>query len=265
MLAIIQGNMVGGGNAMMQREAVANSRRAAVIAPDNVRTWMARAAASGEGPTGPLALPIIDEALRRHPDQPSLLNHRSVILFNLGYVKASSADALRSVRNDPSSFSGRDIAVRRLASAGRTQEALDLQDENERVWPGHPQVIANRAQIAPDVGDHRDADIAEINDSERGFSETPYVGYRIARLYERVGNRKAGLAWLARAPAKNTFQQWSQLFWPDAAGLRTEPAFFRKMADLGLVRWWVARGKWPDFCTEPRLKYSCAKEARKLR
>jgi hypothetical protein len=59
--------------------------------------------------------------------------------------------------------------------------------------------------------------------------------------------------------------QWSLLFWPDAAPLRTEPAFFRKMADLGLVRWWVERKQWPDFCAEPGLKYDCATEAAKLR
>jgi hypothetical protein len=36
------------------------------------------------------------------------------------------------------------------------------------------------------------------------------------------------------------------------------------MADLGLVSWWVKRRQWPDFCSEPGLKYDCAAEAAKL-
>ena len=265
MLANIQGNMVGAGDVAAQPQAVANRRRAAAIAPDNIATWLARAAASGDGPTGPKALPVIDEALRRHPDQTWLLSNRSVILFNLGYVKASVADVMNAVRNDPSSFDGRDIAVRRLAAAGRTQEAQALQTENERLWPDHPLVIENAARIATSDVIRHDADVAAIGRYERDFAAKPYVAYPLARFYERTGNRRAALAWLARAPVKNALQQWSTLFWPDAAGLRAEPAFFHKMAGLGLVRWWVARKAWPDFCAEPGLKYDCADEARKLR
>ncbi len=264
MLALIQGDMLGEGNAGLQSQAVANSRRAAAIAPDNVATWLARAAASGEGPTGPPALPIIDAALRRHPDNPSLLNNRSVVLFNLGYVKAAVTDAMNSLRSDPSSFGGRGIAVRRLASAGQIEEALQLQAATERLWPGHPQVISTGLQIITDNARRRAADIATIRKYEREYPANPDVAYMLARLFERTGNRPAARMWLARAPVKNTLQQSSLLFWPDAAGLRTEPAFFRKMADLGLVRRWVARRSWPDFCAEEHLQYDCAREAEKL-
>ena len=264
MLALIQGDMVGQGHAEFQEQAVFNSRRADMIAPGTIVAWLARAAASGEGPTGPAALPILDDALRSHPASPSLQSVRSVVLFNLGYVQASVADSLESLANESSSFGNHDIAVRRLAAAGRTQEALRLQAENERLWPGHPQVIANRTNVFGDGADRHQADLATIAENERAFAAKPYVAFTLARLHERTGDRRAALAWLARAPVRNTLQQSSQLFWPDAAGLRAEPSFFRKMADLGLVRWWLARRKWPDFCADPGLKYDCAAEARRL-
>lgn len=260
-LATIEGYLAGQGNHALQAQAVADSQRAAAIAPGNVSTWVALAAASGQGPTNPQALHVIDEALRMHPNDPRLLNFRSVILFNLGYVQASAADALQSVRSDPSSFNGRDIAVRRLAATGRTEEALQLQAENEDLWPGHPEILANRAQLAsnePGV----DANAAAIARYEREFAATPQVAYLLARLYEQAGDRRTALAWLARAPVDNALQQWSLLFWPAAAGLRTEPAFFDKMARLGLVSWWVARGQWPDFCAQTDLKYDCAERSK---
>ena len=271
LLAMIQGAMVGEGKPVRD-QALANSRIAAKIAPNGVNTWLARAAASVGGPTSPDALPIVDGALRAHPDEPWLLQSRSVILFNLGYVQGSVGDALSAVRNDPSSFGARDIAVRRLAAAGRNEEALRLQAENERLWADDPEVLANRARIlvkrAPILvkgAANRETDLAQIASSERSFPDAPHEAYLLARLYERAGDHRTALAWLARAPDKDALQQWSLLFWPDAAGLRAEPAFFRKMAQLGLVRWWLARGKWPDFCSEPTLKYDCAQEASRLR
>ncbi len=265
MLALIEGDLVGQGQPEHQRQTLADSLRAESIAPGNTATWLARAAASGEGPTGPRALPILDAALRMHPNHPSLLGVRSVVLFNLGYVQASVADSLGSLRDDPSSFGSRGIAVRRLAAAGRMREALRLQAENERLWPGHPMVLANRQEIEAGGATHAAADVTAIGEAEPSYARAPYVAYTLARLYERLGNRQAALAWLARAPADNTLQQQSQLFWPDSAGLRAEPVFFHQMADIGLARWWVARKMWPDFCGETGLKYDCAKEAAKLR
>jgi TolB-like protein len=263
-LAKVQGDLIEAGDQSLLAQASLNARRALAIAPDSVCSALAFAAASGDGAASPKALPIVEAALRTHPDHPWLQNIRSVILFNLGYVKNSVEPALSSVRDDPSSFGGRDIAVRRLAAAGQIREALQLQAENERLWPGHPLAIANRARITMDTTIQRKADSLAILENEREFANAPSAAFMIARLFERAGNRRAALEWLARAPVKNAQKQWSLLFWPDAAGLRTESAFFRKMVDLGLVRWWIARKQWPDFCAEPGLKYNCVDEARKL-
>lgn len=266
LLAVIHGNSIDEqNNATLLGEARANAERARQIAPDSAMTWLALTAATGKTASDPAALPMTEVALQRHRDHPWLLSQHSVILFNLGYVQASVAPAVTAYRNNPGFLYMRDVAVRRLAAAGQVADAQVLQDENDLLWPGHTMAMETRARIVQPGPALRQTDLDMIRESEKRFNDQRYEAYLLARLYERAGNRAAALAWLQRAPIKDAHQQWSLLFWPDAAGLRTEPMFFQKMAALGLVRWWVKRGQWPDFCREPGLKYSCADEAAKSR
>ena len=43
--------------------------------------------------------------------------------------------------------------------------------------------------------------------------------------------------------------------------MRRDPRFFAAMARLGLVEMWLERGRWPDFYSEPGLRYDCKAEA----
>lgn len=265
LLAVTEGNLISElDDPTLQAKARANAERARQIAPNSPLTWMALTAATEVAGTAPAALSLTEAALQRHPDHPWLLTQRSVILFNLGYVEASVAPAIGAYLNNPSFLFARDVAVRRLAAAGQIERARLLQDENDRLWPEHLKVMETGARIFGAGTAQRKLDLEIIRNSTKRFRDEPYEAYLLARLHERAGDRAAALQWLARAPKKDAHQQWSLLFWPDAAGLRTEPEFFRKMADLGLVRQWTNREQWPDFCREPDLKYSCADEAAKL-
>jgi TolB-like protein len=51
------------------------------------------------------------------------------------------------------------------------------------------------------------------------------------------------------------------LFYPTTAAMRRDPRFMPYAASLGLVTYWRATGKWPDFCSEPGLPYDCRKSA----
>jgi TolB-like protein/tetratricopeptide (TPR) repeat protein len=55
----------------------------------------------------------------------------------------------------------------------------------------------------------------------------------------------------------------SFLLVPNAAPLQRDPRFMPLMARLGLVDYWRATGKWPDFCSQPGLPYDCKAEAAK--
>jgi TolB-like protein len=54
------------------------------------------------------------------------------------------------------------------------------------------------------------------------------------------------------------------LFSPEMVSLRRDPRFMRLAARLGLVAYWRATGRWPDFCVEPGLPYDCKTEADRL-
>lgn len=56
----------------------------------------------------------------------------------------------------------------------------------------------------------------------------------------------------------------SVLFAPITRPLRQDPRFMPLAASLGLVAYWRATGRWPDFCAEPGLPYDCKVEAAKL-
>jgi TolB-like protein len=262
-----------GGDRALRDRARASAAHAARIAPALSITHLAVVAAMVEA--SPSRIPAIERALVLHPNDPKLLRQWSVMLFNAGYVRASVEPALRAVKSDPTWLSGRDMAVRRLGAAGRFGEAFRLQRENEHLWPGHPQVEEQRSRL---MSEYQEADGLtasgsgslsargeERDELERRARLQPYLAYAAARGSERVGDRRGALTYLARAPVgPSAYQQWSLLFWPAAADLRTERAFFHKMAQLGLVKIWMALGRWPDFCSETKLRYNCVSETAKL-
>jgi hypothetical protein len=49
-----------------------------------------------------------------------------------------------------------------------------------------------------------------------------------------------------------------------AAPLRRDPRFLQLAARIGLVDYWRNSGKWPDFCSDPKLPYNCQAQARAL-
>ncbi len=53
-------------------------------------------------------------------------------------------------------------------------------------------------------------------------------------------------------------------FFPPTAAMRRDPRFMPLAARLGLVDYWRAASKWPDFCSEPDLPYDCKVEAAKV-
>jgi class 3 adenylate cyclase/tetratricopeptide (TPR) repeat protein len=55
----------------------------------------------------------------------------------------------------------------------------------------------------------------------------------------------------------------STLFTPLVAPMRQDPGFMALAAQLGLVDYWKAARRWPDFCADAELPYRCASEAAK--
>jgi len=55
---------------------------------------------------------------------------------------------------------------------------------------------------------------------------------------------------------------FSTLYQPAAAALRASPRFMPFAARMGLARYWLASGRWPDFCADPALPYRCPAAAK---
>jgi hypothetical protein len=108
-----------------------------------------------------------------------------------------------------------------------------------------------------------------IAEARRQFLTSP------ARVPEALISRFQTLADLGLTDdAIHLADQWSRspltafnapkyLFQPGGERLRRDPRFIALAARLGLVDYWRATGKWPDFCAGPRLPYDCKAEAAK--
>ena len=241
-------------------------------------------------------LAVIEQGLEVDPDSPHLHKVYGIALFNAGYAKTGVVPALRAMALDPTSQFMYDVAVRRLLATGRLAEAFAIHAKAERLWPNHPKGAERRIRHAVNYGDPAAAvamldrrlsdtgrepdlpplarallswridpasvDLAGLDrEAEAVFREDPPSAWFIASTMIRMGETERAFAWLDRAPVVEAQNQWSLLFWPEAAPLRRDPRFFAKMAQLGLVDLWRKRGQWPDFCSEPGLRYHCKVEA----
>ena len=91
------------------------------------------------------------------------------------------------------------------------------------------------------------------------------LGIRVQALGElhRV-NEIYGL--LAAAPLEPASQAGTYiLFRPWLAEARRDPRFMVVANRLGLLSYWQKSGHWPDFCSDPQLKYDCKAEGAKYR
>jgi len=66
-----------------------------------------------------------------------------------------------------------------------------------------------------------------------------------------------------QVPPSASSDDLSTLFTPLVAPMRQDPGFMALAAELGLVGYWKAAARWPDFCADAGLPYRCADEAAK--
>jgi DNA-binding winged helix-turn-helix (wHTH) protein/tetratricopeptide (TPR) repeat protein len=274
------------------------AEKAIALDPRSGRAYIALAQVEAEHGDFARQLATLERGLAADPELTDLHNAYSTALFNAGYVAASVAPALRSLALNPTSRSVSTAAVRRLLAAGRTTDAFAVLAQEERTWPDHPEIVAQRIWLTGLYGDPKAAlalierrtrqtghppgllpfardiiawradpatlDRARLSrEAETNFAAEPASAWFSAMVMNRLGDTALGTAWMLRAPVVEAANQWSALFWPDGAALRRDPRFFAAMARIGLVDLWRARGQWPDFCSDPGLAYDCRVEARK--
>jgi DNA-binding winged helix-turn-helix (wHTH) protein/TolB-like protein/tetratricopeptide (TPR) repeat protein len=85
------------------------------------------------------------------------------------------------------------------------------------------------------------------------------AGWRI-RMLARQGDLDGAFA-EAEKPTPPSAYSTVYLFQPELKRFRADPRFMPLAYRLGLVDFWRATNRWPDFCAEPDLPYDCRQVA----
>jgi hypothetical protein len=213
-------------------------------------------------------------------------------------------DAVTSARNavslDPLSALNREALISTLAYSGRTAEARGELEAAERLWPGSAVMKDVRYRFDLRYGDPVNAlrlldgngapnmELSHSAPVERAFllariepspakieaaldaarprasGVQPYLSFYIQML-ATFGRVDEGFA------AMNATQDdpfWGEGSWVlfrwHMRPLWRDPRFMAFAARIGLVDYWARSGHWPDFCSDPDLRYDCRAEAQRL-
>lgn len=275
------------------REAMEYARRAIRMDPRSGLAHQSLAVALEM--QGMFGFPAIEKGVKMDPEHSGLLARYAFGLFDLGYLSASAEPALRAVALDPGDYGMAMTAFSVLVGTGRYAEANELKSKIERIWGADRKVGTSAVMAfydadpqagltAYDASPLNDKATSEVARAELVWRTNPagfdWNGFdaMAGRLYRQDSSMAWKLAfgasrmkdmarahlWLERSHATIADTDWYLLFWPDAAELRRDPRFFAKMAEVGLVAEWRRRNRWPDFCSDPGLRYDCRREAARL-
>lgn len=282
----------------LQRHA-AEARR---IDPDMAETFLAE---SWLRPPLPVAgwINLVQQAVAKDPDNPEILAYQSLAKANVGLLQEALANTRQAVKSDPLSPSARDTLITALLNSGQAEAAREELAKSERLWPGATNVLQSRFSLEFRVGDATEAR-RMMRSGQLGAVYTPsspiawmaHESYLVARLSPTPSNKRnaisnaralnaqdATTAWvMTRAlsefgaldellaflmagddsiPPNTTWTLFRSTFSP----LHRDPRFMRVAARYGLVEYWTESGTWPDFCSDPAIRYDCKTEAAKLR
>jgi tetratricopeptide (TPR) repeat protein len=233
-------------------------------------------------------------ALAADPSWPHANGFLGNVMTSLGRLDEALALYQRAASVNPQSMDWAGVAAQGLVWDGQTREAdIELAHLSD-LWPGNPEVW--EVQLSSDLAQRRWADalahISGADPAERASVPLARLVPELAALSThdpaamasarqrdlelgRTDPRGAiiGLAFLGFADdAFDIAQHYSPdfdqdpefLFSPLTAILRNDPRFMALAAKFGLPAYWRRTRKWPDFCSEPKLSYDCAAQARGL-
>jgi DNA-binding winged helix-turn-helix (wHTH) protein/TolB-like protein len=240
---------------------------------------------------------LVDQALAANPSSAYANFEKGNLLLGVGRFAEGVASIERASAANPLSLTMTPDIVH--VAGGHTALGNTELERLQRLWPHSTIVWWHRVSIY--LMEQRIDDVLKlIGDPAAGFDDTSLRRLRTALLAAqaptpaavaevrqqmltdpavnasdyavRVGTLASmGLTddafrladrW-ARAP-QDDYSGTRYLFPPRGAGeLQRDPRFIALAAKLGLVDYWRATGKWPDFCAEPGLPYDCKAEAAK--
>ena len=278
--------------------ARANVKKAKALDPTLAIVYLAEANLPENFFNPAEALAIVEEGLERHPDSAMLREQRSYFLATAGRIGEAISEARAATELGPLSPTFRDTYISALAYAGKTEHAFNELRKAEAIWPGSTVLRQARYRLDLRYGDPANALRLLREDTRADASAQPDTAWQLflharmdpspanieAALDEfRARNRSSCCDW-GYLQALGTFNRVDEAFRTmesdeaiDAfsAGrdaffrvhmrpIYSDPRFMRLAQRLELLDYWQSSGRWPDFCSEPKLPYDCKKVAAQL-
>jgi tetratricopeptide (TPR) repeat protein len=239
-------------------------------------------------------LELADRGISLSPDNSQLLVIRSGLRQAVGRVSDALDDARQAAELDPISQRTRQWYIASLAASGRTEAALKELEEVESIWPGSSSVANARFALHLRYGDPRiawrsiqsgetaagwigaknflqarldptSANVSRAIKDARTFYAKDYSTLHHLVQVLSILNRDDGLLpLLMSVPLDHAAYVTDVTFRPAAREFWHDPRALAYAERVGLLQYWQASGKWPDFCDDTDLPYDCKKEAAKL-
>ena len=234
-----------------------------------------------------------DEALKKKPDNAAILENHAIGLGHVGLLREATENAKRASEIEPLSPSARQTLIEFLGDSGAYQAAQRELDEAERLWPGASNILQARFWFEFRHGNPKKA-LNLIESSGLAFLPSPaQTSYLRARIDGSPASIEAAIADARKAYQAGHIYQLVQTLAafrrkdeaielllssdpqrshgiistffrrPALREIRRDPRFMEIARRYGLVDYWTATGRWPDYCFEPDLPYDCRKEAAK--
>ena len=242
------------------------------------------------------ALQVLDEGAKIDPDDGRIQMHLSEELMSVGRMSDSVQAAQRGVELEPGAPFTRAQYIVALIYSGQFSKAKADIAEARKKWPndasidfadfslqfryGDPRAAL---ELLPRIADYSDARMApnrkliaarldptpaKVDDAiaalDAEASSNPIVRNRVLLALGNFGRVDEAYK-ILEDPGFQPSIEKDALFRPDFAAIRADPRFMQVAARLGLVRYWVQSGYWPDFCASEQLTYNCKAEAAKYR
>jgi DNA-binding winged helix-turn-helix (wHTH) protein/Tfp pilus assembly protein PilF len=235
-------------------------------------------------------------AVEQNPNHSGARAARARFLQSVGRGDDAVQDAREAVKLDPLSPTIRDSYISTLMTLGRTDAAWQALEEAERIWPGAQSLLEARYRLHLRVGDPREAlrilrsggintggtDSQElllqarIDPSKENIDRALRLDRNVSKEFpQAISFHAQALAEFGRTDELfEILLTWNRpdlvdwitdiLFRPAFAKVHRDPRFLKAADRLGLLDYWLASGKWPDFCVAPDLTYDCKAEGRKI-
>ena len=239
---------------------------------------------------------LYDQGIEADPDNAFLYRLRAEQWQRVGRMGDSIGDADRALRLDPLSPALLDAYVSALAYAGKVDTAYEQLRKAEAIWPKSENLQQARYRLDLRFGDPNEAlalyrqttpgsfdpaqeyfilarinptsanvDLA-INRQRAIHSQYPFYIAGIIQALAQFGRKEEVLDILSHYSGGSRIGFNAEvLFRPAMRDVWRDPRAIAAAAHLGLLKYWKASGRWPDFCEDPSLPYNCKAEAAKYR